>query len=278
MTVARDTAESQLVGRLRGIARNLRRSAVVVAGSVILTVGSLLMLIVAVATAFRARRFYAEQMAARLGRIALVLSGMRMRIHASRPFPSGQMIYISNHTSTLDVFAIIALALPNARFFMSGFLRQIPPLALIGYLIGLFWTVPYRYAEKRRRIFARAESVLRRTGESVFLTPEGSRIRSGEIGHFNRGAFHLATNLHAPIFPIFIDIPTDSDPGMGLVADPGTFDVYYLPPITTTDWSIDELDQNRERVRDLYVKFHDALKHSTPSEALRVAESLVSSI
>ena len=248
--------------------RWLRKAAVATAGTIVLVLGSLIMLAVAIVTLFQARRFHAEVIAKALGRIALWLCGVRMVIHQDQPYPQRQTIFISNHTSTLDVFVLIALGLPNARFFMSGFLRKILPLGLIGYLIGIFWTAPYRFHDKRLKIFQRAERILRRTGESVFLTPEGSRITTGEIGHFNRGAFHLATNLGAPIVPIYLHIPKETDPGLGLVARKGTVDVFFLPSITTDHWKLEDLDQNREKVRDIYVAFHTKLNDGKgPSNA-----------
>ena len=70
--------------------------------------------------------------------------------------------------------------------------------------MGTFFTVPQSDPAERARIFARADRVLRRTGESVYLSPEGERVTTGTVGHFNKGAFHLATDLHAPIVPMFI--------------------------------------------------------------------------
>ena len=246
----------------------LRQIWLAVAGSFVLIVGSLFMLLVAVLTLFQCRRIYAEWIAAPMARIALSLSGVRMVIHGENACRERQTVFIANHTSTLDVFAIAAMALPNTRCFLSGFLRKILPLGLIGYLIGIFWTVPLRFPEKRRKIFQRADRVLRESGESVFLTPEGSRIRTGQIAHFNRGAFHLATSLNAPICPIFIDIPEDSDPGMGLYAEPGTMHVYFLPTIETDGWTIEHLDQNRDRVREVYVAFHEHVRDVEPGRGL----------
>ena len=60
------------------------------------------------------------------------------------------------------------------------------------------------------RCFQAAERVLRRTGDSVYLSPEGTRITGGTIGHFNKGTFHLATDLRVPIVPLFIDIPPET--------------------------------------------------------------------
>ena len=226
----------------------------------LMTAGALVMLVVAVLTSFQFRSFYSEAIATPLGRLTLRIWGVKMIVQQREPMPSGQAIYISNHTSTIDVFALVALGLPNTRFFLSGYLRKLLPLGLIGYLIGIFWTVPQEFPEARSRIFQRAERVLRRTGESVYLSPEGERITSGEIGHFNKGAFHLATALKAPIVPMFIRIPREINPGKGLNARPGTVEVFFRAPIDTTSWRVEDLLDNRKTMRDLYVEWHRALQ------------------
>lgn len=151
----------------------------IIATLILLTLCALLMLPVAMLTLFRLRRFYSERLAKPFGCMVLRLWGIRLRIHSPRSFPDGQVIYISNHTSTIDLFALIALGLPNTRFFLSGYLRKLLPLGLIGYLIGIFWTVLQDKPEQRRKIFQRAADVLRRSGESVYLSPEGERVTTG---------------------------------------------------------------------------------------------------
>ena len=214
---------------------------------------ALVMLCVASATLFQARRFYSERIATPMGRLALKLWGIQIVMHQDQAFPRTQTVYISNHTSTIDVFVLIALGLPRARFFLSGFLRKILPLGLIGYLIGIFWTVPQSFPERRARIFQRAEAVLRSSGDSVYLSPEGERITSGEVGHFNKGAFHLATRLHCPIVPLFIAIPSHINPGRGLHAKAGEVHVYVKPSLDTRTWREEDVVKNKEAVRDLFV-------------------------
>lgn len=228
----------------------------------LMTAGSLVMLACAVATAFSAARFYRERIGAPLGRMALGIWGVRYVVHGAPSPPEAQTVYVSNHTSTLDMFVLIALGLPNTRFFLSGYLRKLLPLGLIGYLIGIFWTVPQSFPERRTRIFQRAERVLRRTGESVYLSPEGERITSGEIGHFNKGAFHLATALGAPIVPMYIRVPRASDPGKGLHARPGTIEVHFRAPIETRSWRVEDVVRNRDRMRDFYVAWHRELREA----------------
>jgi 1-acyl-sn-glycerol-3-phosphate acyltransferase len=131
---------------------------------------------------------------------------------------------------------------------------------VIGYLIRIFWTVRQEFPAQRRRIFARAARVLRRTGDSVYLSPEGMRVTGGGVGHFNKGSFHLATSLRAPIVPLYIRIPPGTDPGRGYDAAPGVVDVYVLPPIDTSDWTVDEVPRRRDQVRSLYLRLHEAMR------------------
>lgn len=208
-----------------------------------------------IVTAFRARRLYAGIARVTAGAV-LRLYGIRLIVMSARPFPRRQTIYISNHTSTLDLFVLAALGLPRCRFFLSGFLRKYIPLGVVAWMMGTFFTVPQDRPDERRRIFANAERVLRRTGESVYLSPEGARITSGEIGHFNKGAFHLATALHAPIVPLYFAIPRAIDPGRGFDARPGTVTVHVLPTIDTRDWTLTDLDRNVASVRAVFVARH----------------------
>ena len=226
----------------------------------LMSAGALFLLAVATATLFRMPRLYRERIVATLGDMTLGLWGIRLVVHRDQPFPPTQTIYISNHTSTIDLFVLIALRFPNTRFFLSGFLRRLLPLGLIGYLIGIFWTVPQSLPERRTEIFKGAARTLRRTGESVYLSPEGERIIFGEVGPFNKGAFYLATDLQLSIVPLFISVPREMDPGKGLHARPGTVQVYVKPTIDTSGWRVEDLLANKERVRDLFVTWNRELR------------------
>jgi 1-acyl-sn-glycerol-3-phosphate acyltransferase len=221
-----------------------------------LLAGSFLMLGVAIPTLFLARRFYSEVIGRWIGRTVLRIWSIDYTTHYSEPLPERQTIYISNHTSTLDVM----LGLPRARFFLSGYLRKFPVVLIIGYIIRVFWTVPQTFPERRRQIFRRADRILRRTGDSVYLSPEGKCVSTGEIGAFNKGSFHLATSLKTPIVPIYIHIPAKVQRWRGYRAQPGTVDVYFLPVIDTSSWRLEDLEANRDRVRSIYLRVHDAMR------------------
>jgi len=226
-----------------------------------LSLGSLLLFLVAVLTLFQFRRMYLA-LSTWIGRAVLALWGVRLEVVGALPFPRTQTVYVSNHTSSVDMFVLIALGMPGTRFFLSGFLRKILPIGLIGYVTGIFWTVPQEYPEARKRIFAGAAATLKRTGESVYLSPEGMRVTTGELGAFNRGAFHMATDLQAPIVPFYIEVPPDVDPGLGLDVRPGTVTVEVLPTIDTGCWTVEALDEQRAAVFDALNAVHQRRKTS----------------
>ena len=132
--------------------------------------------------------------------------------------------------------------------------------------------MPQQFPEKRTRIFQRADRILKRSGDSVYLSPEGQRVTTGEIGHFNKGSFHLATSLGATIVPLYLAIPAESNPGRGYDAKPGTIDVWFLPPIDASRWKVEDVERNRDRVHDYFVRVHDAVRAGMVPTTIAMSE------
>jgi 1-acyl-sn-glycerol-3-phosphate acyltransferase len=252
-TCQRGTGRAVLVARLT-------------AAGVVITAGAIVVLPFAAVTLGRARRWYAAW-ARVLARLALWICGIRLVVHRNRPWPSGQTVYISNHPSTPDLFVLVALGMPNTRFFLSGFLQKYVPLGILARLMGTFFTVPQDRPAERVQIFQRADAELRRTGESVYLSPEGGRVTGGRIGRFNKGSFHLATSLKAPIQPMCFFIPPEIDPGRGFDIRPGAVHVYLKPLIDTRTWQVEDIERNRDNVHEMFVAWNDGIReaHRVPS-------------
>ena len=70
----------------------------------------------------------------------------------------------------------------------------------------------------------------------------------------------MSGTLRVPIVPLYFRIPPSMDPGLGFNARPGTVDVYVLPAIQTADWSEAQVADNKERVRDLFVRTHQEMQ------------------
>ena len=241
-----------------------RAALVLVAAGTLFTIVAALMFVIQLCSMFRSRRFCSEVLARWMGNAMLKVSGVRMEVHDAQNRRSlgenTQVVFVTNHTSTVDVFVLLALGLPRTRFFLWGGLRTLFPVAVIGYLTGVFFTPTQSRRDKRVRCFQNAEAAIRRTGESVLLSPEGRCVTVGGISRFNLGAFHLATNLKAPIVPVFIAIPRHMNPGRGYGVLPGVVHVHFSSPIPTAEWRLEDLEKNKEIVRDLYVDWNERLR------------------
>jgi 1-acyl-sn-glycerol-3-phosphate acyltransferase len=222
-----------------------------------------MMLAVAMVTLFGARRLYSEIIAKWLSRAVLRMWGVGVDVHQAEPFPATQTIYVSNHSSTLDMFVLVALGLPRTRFVgaadVGGFLRWMAPLGIISYVMGALWAPPPSKPAERARWFQETECLLRRTGDSVYLSPEGERVTTGRLGRFNNDTLYLAAKLGAPIVPVYLDIPREIDPGKGFDARPGTIHVYVQPAISACGWTLQNLEPKAETVRDLFLRIQSQL-------------------
>jgi putative phosphoserine phosphatase/1-acylglycerol-3-phosphate O-acyltransferase len=207
------------------------------------------------------RRICQEKVGGWAGESLMRLLGVSMKVHGTLPELSGPCFYMANHSSSLDLPILMALRLPDARTFLKERFRLYGPLGMVGMLTGTLYTAPQQQHARRVERFKRAEAILRRSGCSAFGSPEGTRVTGPEIGPFNRGVFHIVTNLKMPIVPILILIPQDSDPGRSIsVQSAGEVHVHIGTPIDTSNWKEEELDTNKDMVREHFVAWNKVLR------------------
>jgi putative phosphoserine phosphatase / 1-acylglycerol-3-phosphate O-acyltransferase len=98
---------------------------------------------------------------------------------------------------------------------------------------------------------------LARKGLSVLIAPEGTRLDTTSVGQFKKGPFRIAMSAGVPIVPIVIrnaEVIADRNSS---TFSPGTVDVAVFPPISTADWTTENLEERIAEVRQLYL---DTLK------------------
>jgi putative phosphoserine phosphatase/1-acylglycerol-3-phosphate O-acyltransferase len=94
---------------------------------------------------------------------------------------------------------------------------------------------------------------LAQEGISIAIAPEGTRAKTRELLPFKKGAFRIAMAAGIPIVPIVIRNAEDIGARDGFFMRPGTVEVKVLPPISVADWSLDDLEERIDAVRDLFV-------------------------
>jgi putative phosphoserine phosphatase / 1-acylglycerol-3-phosphate O-acyltransferase len=164
-------------------------------------------------------------------------------------------IYISNHLSFLDIFAIASLGVENIRYFMSVSTLKFLPLTIVGKCIGIFYISEQRNPRGRTKCFQRAETILAKEGSSVYLSPEGFRNAKGtHIQKFNKGAFHMAINLKLPIVALYISLDECANPRAGYNFKPGTLKIEFLEEFQSKNWELNLLEHYKKEVRAVYLR------------------------
>lgn len=138
-------------------------------------------------------------------------------------------VFVCNHQSAYDIFAIYGYLGHNFRWMMKASLRKIP---FVGFACECSKQI---YVDKSspaalRRTMKRAEMQLR-DGMSLVVFPEGARTPDGRMHRFRRGAFVLADEFHLPVVPVTIDGAYSVMPRTARLPLPGTIRITIHKPI-----------------------------------------------
>ena len=201
------------------------------------------------------RRFCAERLGPWAAGVILRLFGISVEARFDIPLPERRVVYVSNHSSAVDILVLLQLGLPRSRFFMKRGAWIVPPLAIIAMCVGTFFTVPQKYTEKRRILFGRACDKLKKTGDSVYLSPEGTRVTTGGVGPFNKGAFHMAAELRAPMVPLYIEVPRTDNTGKSWLMRRTVVRVHLLPEVDTSAFRPETARKHADDVRRIFQTF-----------------------
>jgi 1-acyl-sn-glycerol-3-phosphate acyltransferase len=131
----------------------------------------------------------------RAGRITLrIEGGARLR---SRP-----CVYIANHVSMIDIWALVS-ALPGVpKFVFKKELLRVPVIGRSATAAGHICIDRRNPAQAFSAYEEAAETI--RAGHSAAVFAEGTRSRDGRLLPFKRGPFVLAIAAQVPVVPILI--------------------------------------------------------------------------
>ncbi len=166
--------------------------------------------------------------------------------------PEGPAVFLINHSSTLDLFVLLAIQMPNIRFVAKKEFQYNPLFFVLGNLTGQIFIDRSNSESAVRKLHDEIERV-KRKNLSVLFAPEGSRTHPGVIGPFKRGAFRMAIDLGYPIVPVYIENAKKLCPGAAMLAKSGTITVTFQETISTENWSHKTLPAHIKETRDRYL-------------------------
>ncbi|KAF7153041.1 hypothetical protein RHSIM_Rhsim01G0033000 [Rhododendron simsii] len=149
------------------------------------------------------------------------------------PAPDTPAVYVSNHQSFLDIYALLAIG-RSFKFISKTSIFVFP---VIGWAMILMGVIPLRRMDPRSQLdcLKRCKDFLKK-GASVFFFPEGTRSKDGKLGAFKKGAFSIAAKTKVPVVPITIIGTGKIMPaGREGILNPGSVRVIIHKPIEGSD-------------------------------------------
>jgi 1-acyl-sn-glycerol-3-phosphate acyltransferase len=216
----------------------------------LVVVTAVLAIIVMIAALLRVRNYALYDWAARTwaGRM-LRVSGAELEVEGLENVRADEpQIFVANHVSWHDVFAL-AVAIPKRyRFVAKKELARIP-------LFGPAWKIAGHIAIDRSDRAAAIQSlneagrVLRQDNSSVVIFPEGTRSPDGRLLPFKKGAFMLALHTGVDIVPVAILGTRHILPKGAWRVRPGKIIVRFGEPVRVADYTEETRDALMDEVR-----------------------------
>jgi len=135
------------------------------------------------------------------GKILLAVTFIRVRVEGLEKLdPAATYVFISNHTSYMDIPAILARLPFQFRFFAKKGLFKIP---FLGWHLALAGHLPVDRSSVRASLKSMSDGarIVAERGVPVLLFPEGGRCPEG-LRAFKEGAAYIAIKAGVPVAPM----------------------------------------------------------------------------
>lgn len=174
---------------------------------------------------------------------ALRVAGIRYRIEGGERVPHGRAsVLCINHTSALDVVAFLALR-PHCSRLLVLYKAELGSIAVVGgaFEAAGFIPIDRQSSGDARDAIGRGTEALMR-GDSILVSPEGTRSSDGRLAPFKKGVFVMAIAAGAPIVPVAVIGAADALPKGRFVVRSRELQVRVGEPIETRTHTYDDRD------------------------------------
>ena len=158
-------------------------------------------------------------------------AGVRIVLHdPERIRRDGPAVYVANHVSWFDIFALAAV-LPRYTFVAKSELARIPLFGPAARAAGIVFI---ERANRRAAFDSYKEAAtMVRGGKSVVVCPEGTRGRDYHLRPFKKGPFVFAISSGAPIVPTVVYGTIRVQPKGTFRVRSGTVHLHFLESVPT---------------------------------------------
>jgi putative phosphoserine phosphatase/1-acylglycerol-3-phosphate O-acyltransferase len=197
----------------------------------------------------------------------LAVNGVRLNVLGQENLTKQRpAVFIFNHRNNADPVIVASLLRDNWTGVGKKELKDDPVVGMLGRLVDTVFIDrddPKAAVETMHEV----EDLVAK-GLSIMIAPEGTRLDTRTVGPFKKGPFRLAMAAGVPLVPIVVrnaEVIASRDSS---TMNPGEVDIVVYPPLSVADWTVDDLPQRIDEVRQLYL---DTLKE-WPEGTLPVPE------
>ena len=200
----------------------------------------------------RSKREAINVMGSVWGDLAASAAGIDLRVEGQEHLWSHRpAVFIFNHQSGLELVLLLKLL---RRDFTGIAKQEIRHNPIFGPLFQAAGAVFIDRSDTAKAIEALGPALeALRHGRSLIIAPEGPRTTTTAVGPFKKGAFHLAMDASVPVVPVVFRNVLDALPKGALVVRPAVVEAVVLPPVDTSHWTHDTLEDEISKVRESYI-------------------------
>jgi 1-acyl-sn-glycerol-3-phosphate acyltransferase len=188
-------------------------------------------------------------------RVTCAAAGVRVVVHGRENIAHGRgSIYVSNHVSWFDIFAI-ASVLPRYTFVAKSELRRIPIFGWGAEGAGVIFLA----RENRQSAFEayRGAASQVEAGQCIVVCPEGTRGHDYHLRPFKKGPFVLALAARAPLVPMVVYGAREVMSRESWRITPGTVHVHVLPAVESAGC---DYEHRHDLMRDVWTAMAELMR------------------
>src|ERR1700756_687320 len=174
--------------------------------------------------------------------------GVRVRVRGPERIPRGTVIFAANHTSAADAPAVVG-AIPRRIAILLK--RSLFGYPIVGQAFHLAQFIPVDRADRDSAIVSleKATEAIK-SGQSFLIYPEGTRSPDGRLQEFKKGTAVMAIKAGVPLVPIACSNAHRIMRKRELKIYPGEILVEFLPPIDSTQYTLEQREELSQRLHD----------------------------
>lgn len=174
--------------------------------------------------------------------------GVHINVKGTERIPPGTVIFAANHTSSADAPAVVGAIPRRIAILLKRSLFEWP---IVGQAFHLARFIPVDRSNRESAITSleKATEAIK-NGQSFLIYPEGTRSPDGRLGEFKKGTSVMAIKAGVPLVPVACSNAHRIMKKRGVKVYPGEILVEFLPPIDSTQYTLDQRDALNQRLHD----------------------------